>query len=341
MNIKTLGIDIAKNIFQVHGVDDRGKKVINKALKRDKLVEFINNLSPCLIGMEACGGSNYWGQKFTKMGHKVKLISPQFVKPYVKSNKNDVVDAEAICEAISRPNMRFVAIKNRDQQYIQSIHKVRARLVKERTALCNQIRGLLYEYGVVIPLGRRYVLDKLPIILEDGNNGLNPCDRDLFYDLYIQLKNTELKVLEYDKKIEDICTNNDMCKLLCKLAGIGSLTATAIVSHVGDVSVFKNGRELSAYLGLVPKQRSSGGKSRLLGISKRGDRYIRCLLIHGARAVMFRIKNASSKQLSTKKIEWLKNLQIRRGINRAVVALANKNTRMVWAIMNKGENFVW
>ena len=339
MNIKTLGIDIAKNIFQIHGVNSKGKKVVNKSIKRNKLAEFINNLPPCLIGMEACGGSNYWGQKFTKMGHKVKLISPQFVKPYVKSNKNDAVDAEAICEAVNRPNMRFVAIKNQDQQYIQCIHKVRARLVKERTALVNQIRGLLHEYGIVIPLGRKYVINKLPSILEDGSNALNPCDRDLFNDLYVQLKNTELKVLEYDQRIEDICCHNYMCKLLCKLPGVGSLTATAIVAHVGNVNAFKNGRELSAYLGLVPKQHSSGGKSRLLGISKRGDRYIRCLLVHGARSIVSRLK--SSKQLESKKIEWLKGIKSRRGINRTIVALANKNTRMIWALMNKGENFVW
>jgi len=336
MNIKTLGIDIAKNIFQIHGVDSKGKKVVNKAIKRNKLAEFINNLPPCLIGMEACGGSNYWGQKIMEMGHQVKLISPQFVKPYVKSNKNDAVDAEAICEAVSRPSMRFVAIKNKDQQYIQCIHKVRARLVKERTALSNQIRGLLHEYGIIIPLGRRYVMSKLPEILEDGSNGLNPCDRDLFYDLYTQLKNTETKALEYDQKIEDICASNDICKLLCKLPGIGPLTATAMVAHVGDVNVFKNGRELSAYLGLVPKQHSSGGKSRLLGISKRGDRYIRCLLVHGARAVLSKIKSSSSKKAS-----WLKSLKLRRGVNRTVVALANKNARMVWAIMSKGEKFIW
>ncbi len=336
MNIKTLGIDIAKNIFQIHGVDNTGNKVINKTIKRNKLSEFINQLSPCLIGMESCGGSNYWGQKFTEMGHKVKLINPQFVKPYVKSNKNDAVDAEAICEAVTRPNMRFVAIKNKDQQDIQCTHKVRARLVRERTSLSNQTRGLLHEYGVIIPLGISSIISQIPLILEDGSNGLTPFGRDLFYDLYIQLKNVDLKAKEYDQRIEGMCQRNHICKSLCKLPGIGPLTATAVVALIGNINVFKNGRELSAYLGLVPKQSSSGGKSRLLGISKRGDRYVRCLLIHGARSVLFRSKN-----LSENKESWLKELKLRAGINKTIVALANKNARMIWAVMSKGEKFVW
>jgi transposase len=336
MNITTLGIDIAKNTFQVHGVDRTGKKVLNKAITRKKLPEFINQLPPCLIGMEACGGSNYWGQKFTQMGHEVKLISPQFVKPYVKSNKNDAVDAEAICEAVTRPNMRFVAIKNKEQQDMQSIHKVRARLVKERTAQANQIRGLLHEYGIVIPQGIRYVMSELPLILKDENNGLTSCGRELFSDLYMEFMNIDFKVTEYDKKIALLCASNPICKLLCKLPGVGALTATAITSLVGNANLFKNGRELSAYLGLVPKQCSSGGKVKLLGISKRGDRYVRCLLIHGARAVLFQAKN-----LPISKTNWLKDLITRRGFNRTVVALANKNARTIWAIMTKGEEFVW
>lgn len=286
--------------------------------------------------MEACGGSNYWGQRFTEMGHNVKLISPQFVKPYVKSNKNDAVDAEAICEAVARPNMGFVAIKNKEQQDIQCTHKVRARLVKEKTALANQIRGLLHEYGIVIPQEISYVMSELPLILEDAANGLTPCGRGLFNDLYMQLKNIAIKVKEYDQKIETICTHNPICELVCKLPGIGSLTATAIIALIGNINIFKSGRELSAYLGLVPRQYSSGGKSKLLGISKRGDRYVRCLLIHGARAALFRAKN-----LPTSKANWLKELIIRRGFNRTVVALANKNARTIWAIMTKGEEFVW
>lgn len=336
MNIKTLGIDIAKNSFHVYGIDCKGRKLISKSITRKKLPEFIANLPSCLIGMEACGGSNYWGQKFIQMGHEVKLISPQFVKPYVKSNKNDAVDAEAICEAVTRPNMRFVAIKNKEQQDIQCIHKVRSRLVKERTAQSNQIRGLLHEYGVVMPLGINHLISDLPLILKDENNGLTSGGRELFHDLLMELRNIDFKITEYNKKVDEICENNFICKLLCKLPGVGALTATAIVTLVGDVSLFKNGRELSAYLGLVPKQHSTGGKSKLLGISKRGDRYVRYLLIHGARAALFRSKN-----MSTNKINWLKELTSRRGFNRAVVALANKNARIIWAIMSKGEEFVW
>lgn len=336
MYIKTLGIDIAKNIFHIHGVDNMGKKVISKAIKRNKLLEFINQLPICLIGMEACGGANYWGQKFTAMGHEVKLVAPQFVKPYVKSNKNDKVDAEAICEAITRPNMRFVAIKNKEQQDILCIHRARSMLVRERTSQSNQIRGLLYEYGITIPLTISRVMSELPQILGDDNNGLSSCVRELFYDLYAELRNKDFKIKEYDKKIDSICESNFICKLLCKLAGIGPLTATAMVGLVGDPKVFKNGRELSAYLGLVPRQHSTGGKTRLLGISKRGDRYVRCLLIHGARSVLFRSKN-----LPEKKAKWLKDLVTRRNFNKAVVALANKNARTVWAIMTKSDNFVW
>ena len=210
MDIKTLGIDIAKNIFQVHGVDHMGRKVINKAIRRSQLPQY-------LIGMEACGGSNYWGQKFTEMEHEVKLISPQFVRPYVKSNKNDKVDAEAICEAVTRPNMRFVAIKNKEQQDIQCIHKVRARLVRERTALVNQVRGLLHEYGIVIPQGINYVMSKLPLILEDITNGLTQSGRELFSDLYAQIKNVDIKVKDYDQKVEKINASNPTCKLICKL----------------------------------------------------------------------------------------------------------------------------
>lgn len=335
MNISVLGIDLAKNIFQIHGVDARGNKVINKAISRNKLIDFMAQLKPCLVGMEACGGSNYWGQVFTNMGHEVKLMNPKFVKAYVKSNKNDKVDAEAICEAVDRPNMRFVAIKNKEQQDIQSIHKIRARLVKERTAIANEARGLLHEYGIIITQGISRLMKELPEIVSK-DNGLTERGREIFTDLYRQLKSVDKKVEEYDKKIETIGTSNAMCKMLMKLPGVGVLTATAVIAMVGNVKLFKNGRELSAYLGLVPRQHSSGGKERLLGISKRGDRYIRCLLIHGARAALFR-----AKSFSKERTVWLTKLKERRGINRATVALANKNTRLIWAIMTKGEEFNW
>jgi transposase len=334
MNVTTLGIDLAKNIFQLHGVNKEGAAVLTKKISRQKLPEFIIQLKPCLIGMEACGGSNYWGRKFLAMGHDVRLISPQFVKPYVKSNKNDAVDAEAICEAVARPNMRYVAIKNVEQQDIQSIHRIRARFVKERTALANQTRGLLAEYGIVIAQGISHVRKQLPFILEDAENELSIVSRKLFYNLYEQLQDADKKVQEYDLQIKQYCQSNEICKRLLKLKGVGTLIASAIVASIGDATIFRNGREMAAFIGLVPKQHSSGGKQRLLGISKRGDRYLRCLLVHGARSALFNAKNLPKKQA-----EWLKSLVERRGRNRATVALANKNVRIMWALMARNEQF--
>lgn len=334
MNITTVGIDLAKNVFQLHGVNEVGETVLTKKLSRKKLPEFITQLQPCLIGMESCGGSNYWGRKFRTMGHDVRLISPQFVKPYVKSNKNDAADAEAICEAVARPNMRFVAIKTIEQQDIQSVHRIRARYVRGRTALANQIRGLLAEYGIVIPQGIRYIRNNLPLILEDAENELSISGRKLFSDLYEQLRNVDEKVKQYDFQVEQICQNNETCKRLRQLKGVGPLIATAIVASIGDAKIFKNGREMSAFIGLVPKQNSSGGKQKLLGISKRGDRYLRCLIIHGARAMLTKTKSLPEKQA-----KWLGSLIERRGRARATVALANKNTRIMWALMTKNENF--
>ena len=290
MNITTLGIDIAKNVFQLHGVDKDGKTVLTKTLSRTKLLEFVANLTRCLIGMESCGSSNYWARKFISFGHTVKLMSPQFVKPYVKSNKNDKNDAEAICEAVARPNMRFVCVKKVEQQDIQSIHRIRTRLAEERTALANQIRGLLAEYGIVIPKNIGNIRSNLPAILEDGANELSAIGRETFLELYNELADKDKKILVYDKKIKLICSQNSQCKALTEISGVGHITGTAILAAVGDAAVFKNGREMAAWLGLVPKQCSSGGKERLLGISKRGDKYLRSLLIHGARAVVFKNK---------------------------------------------------
>lgn len=334
MNIKILGIDIAKNVFELHGVDEKGKTVLKKRLTRDQLSIFIAQLPPCLIGMEACGGAHYWARKFKQMGHGIKLMNPQFVKPYVKSNKNDSHDAEAICEAVQRPSMRFVGHKGIEQQDIQAIHRIRERLVKNRSALVNQIRGLLAEYGVVIAQGISHVRKRLPEIIEDMTNELSDRGRELFNDLLVQLYDADTKVEEYDKKIHRISKQNETCQRLMTIKGVGALTATAMIASIGDPNVFKNGREMAAFLGLVPKQRSSGGKQTLLGISKRGDRYLRCLLVHGARAVLTRGKN-----LPAKKAAWLKSLEERRGRNRTIVALANKNARIMWALMVNEESY--
>ena len=334
MNITTLGIDLAKNVFQLHGIDKDGKAVYKKKLSRQKMIEFVAKLPPCLIGMEACGGSNYFARKFREFGHEVKIMGAQFVKPYVKSNKNDELDAEAICEAVQRPTMRFIAAKTIEQQDIQSIHRIRARIVKQRTALVNQMRGLLAEYGVVIAQGISHVRKGLPEIIDNNENELSAVGRRLFNELLCELRNLDELVDQYDKEIANICRNNEVCQQLLNIEGVGALTATAIVATIGDAKIFKSGREMSAFIGIVPKQYSSGGKTRLMGISKRWDRYLRCLLIHGARAVIYRCKN-----LSDKKSKWLEGLIERRGKNRAIVALANKNVRVIWAIMANGTSY--
>ncbi len=255
-------------------------------------------------------------------------------KPYVKSNKNDSQDAAAICEAVQRPSMRFVSIKNVEQQDILAIHRVRERLVKERTAMVNQIRGLLMEYGIVVAQGVLQIRKKLTSIIEDVGNELSSLGRELFRDLHLQLYAIDEKVSEYDKKIEKVCRENETCKRLTQVQGVGPLTATALVATISDAKVFKNGREMAAFIGLVPKQHSSGGKQVLLGISKRGDRYLRYLLVHGARAVISR-----RKYLPTKKDLWLKALEERRGRNRTTIALANKNARVLWAMMARQEDY--
>lgn len=335
MNITVLGIDLAKNVFQIHGINATGKVMAKKQLTRAKLLDFVMSLPPCLIGMEACASSHYWARKFKQAGHEVKLISPQFVKPYVKSNKNDRNDAEAICEAVTRPHMRFVAIKSTEQQdNIQAIHRIRSALVQRRTALANQIRGLLGEYGMIVPQGIKILNKQLPLVLEDAQNGLSDLARELFADLYVQLKAVDKQVKQYDTKLEQISHQSEVCQRLIQIPGVGIISATAMIASVGNANVFKNGREMAAWLGLVPRQHSSGSKILLLGISKRGDRYLRTLLIHGARAVITRSKNRVNKLN-----EWLVKLKDRRGINKASIALANKNARIIWALMAKGTDY--
>jgi transposase len=328
MNITVLGIDLAKNVFQLHGVDKRGNVLLRKTISRVKLTEYVQKLSPCLIGMEACGSSHYWARKFQSYGHEVKLMSPQFVKPYVKSNKNDRNDAEAICEAVTRPNMRFVAIKSVEQQDIQSLHRIREGFIQRRTALANQIRGLLSEYGIIVAQGINVLRKALPLILEDAENNLTNLSREFFSNLYEQFIEVDKQVKKYTSKLEQFCDRIEVCQRLTEVPGVGAISATAIVASVGDAKLFKNGRQLSAWLGLVPRQRSSGEKQILFGISKRGDVYVRKLLIHGARSVIRRIKGKEDKHS-----QWLMQLVARRGKNKAAVALANKNSRIIWALM--------
>ena len=333
MKITTIGIDLAKEVFQVHGVDVHGKAMLRKQLRRSEMAKFFANLEPCLIGMEACGSSHHWARKLGELGHTVKLMSPQFVKPYVKTNKNDMEDAEAICEAVSRPSMRFVPIKNVEQQAILSVHRARQGFVKARTAQGNQIRGLLSEFGIIIPQGSHSIAKRIPDILEDAENGLPGIMRHLLKRLNDRLRELAHQVEELELQIKLWHKENESSQKLEAIPGIGPITASAIVATVGNATEFKNGRQLAAWLGLVPKQNSSGGKQVLLGISKRGDTYLRTLLIHGARAV---IRVVDKKDLPD---NWLRKLISRRNKNVAAVALANKNARIVWALLTKNEAF--
>ena len=327
-DITTIGVDLAKNVIQVHGVDQRGKAVLRKQFTRQKVVEFFANLAPCLVGMEACASAHHWARQLQKQGHQVKLMAPQFVKPYVKTNKNDAADAEAICEAVSRPNMRFVPIKNGEQQAVLALHRARAGFVKARTAQANQIRGLLGEYGIIIPQGIGHITKRLPAILEDGENELPGAFRQLLVRLAEHLKELDRQVGELEAQIEDWHRQDAASRKLAQIPGIGPLTASALVASVGDARSFRNARQLAAWLGLVPRQHSSGGKALLLGISKRGDAYLRTLLIHGARSVV-RVAERKAGDSPT----WLTHLIGRRHKNVAAVALANKNARIVWALL--------
>ncbi|MFS8084336.1 MAG: IS110 family transposase [Acidobacteriota bacterium] len=328
MKLTTIGIDLAKTVMQVHGIDERGKTALKKQFRRDQLLPFCANLTPCLIGIEACGSAHYWARKLEALGHTVRLMAPQFVKPYVKTNKNDVADAEAICEAVSRPNMRFVPAKNGEQQAILSVHRARQGFVKARTAQANQIRGLLSEYGVIIPQGIAHIAKRLPEILEDCENDLPGMFRQLLQRLGDHLKELDRQVGELEIQIRLWHRERAASKTLAQIPGIGPITASALVATIGDAKSFENGRQLAAWLGLVPRQHSSGGKPTLLGISKRGDTYLRTLLIHGARAVV-----RVAEQKTAAGDSWIKRLMGRRNPNIAAVALANKNARTVWALL--------
>lgn len=334
MKVTTLGIDLAKNVFQLHGVDSSGKVILKKRLSREKFKIFLVNFEPCLIGIESCGGSNYWCRELKKLGHDVKVMAAQFVKPFVKSNKNDMNDAEAICEAVQRPSMRFVSPKSIEQQDIQSIHRVRERLVKHRTSIVNEIRGLLGEYGIVIAKNITNVRTKLIGIIEEDSVQLTDLTRSIFYDLYEELKDIDNRVEAYNKRIDNVFKSSPECQRITKICGVGPITSTAIIAACGDPSVFKNGRQFAAWLGLVPRQSSSGGKTKLLGISKRGNSYIRYLLVHGARSVLRHSKNKTDAMS-----QWANQLEKRRGHNKTCVAIANKNARVIWALLHKKEEY--
>ena len=334
MNITRIGLDLAKSVFQVHAVDHKGHCLFSRALKREKMMAFFQNLSPCLIGMEACASSHFWARTLMSMGHEVKLIAPQFVKPYVKGNKNDANDAEAICEAVSRPNMRFVPVKTVEQQDIQALHRIRQEQVRQRTALVNQIRGLLSEYGIVISRRVESLRNALPDILEDAENKLTADFRILLKGLQEDLIHLDDRIGSQDQVIKRLAQEHEGAKRLQQLRGIGPITTTALIAAIGDGRQFARGRDAAAWCGLVPGQHSSGGKSKLLGISKRGDTYLRTLMIHGARAVL-RYPQNKDDRLS----QWLQKLCNRRNKNIAAVALANKTMRMAWELLVRGQDY--
>jgi transposase len=334
MKLTTLGIDLAKNVFQIHGVDGQQHAIVRRGLKRDQMLTYFATLPPCLIGMEACGSAHHWARQLSALGHTVRLMAPQFVKPYVKTNKNDARDAEAICEAVTRPTMRFVPVKTQEQQAVLALHRARQGFVAARTAQVNQLRGLLAEFGLIMPQGIHSVRRRLPEILEDGENDLPTMTRALFQRLCDHLKELDRQVQELEAQILQWHRQSAESRKLEAIPGIGPLSATALVASIGDAKTFQNGRQLAAWIGLVPRQHSSGGKSVLLGISKRGDVYLRTLLIHGARAA---IRFIGARQDKTAR--WVHGLLSRRNQNVAAVALANKNARTVWALLTQPAEF--
>ena len=333
--IKFVGIDLAKRSFHVYGADGHGKQVFSKKLTRARLSPFMANLPACTVAMEACGSAHHWARTFRTYGHEVRLIAPQFVKPFVKSNKNDAADAEAICEAAQRPTMRFVAVKTVEQQDIQAIHRMRSLAVERRTAQINQLRGLLLEYGIEIAQGRAAIGRRLPEILEDADNGLSARFRAELQELAEELRHLDTRVAHYDAQIEEIARNDAQVQRLMTIPGLGAKGATALVAAVGeDPRLFQNGRGLAAWLGLVPRQHATGGRERLLGISKRGDVYLRQLLIHGARAVLRWVER---KEDPTSR--WATALKARRHTNVACVAMANKIARVAYAVLTTGKPY--
>jgi transposase len=334
MNVKRMGIDLAKQVFQLHGVDRFGKVVVRRQLRRGQMEAYFKALEPCLIGMEACASSHHWARVLTGYGHEVKLMAAQFVKPYVKSGKNDANDAEGICEAVGRPNMRFVQIKSVEQQVVQAEHRIRSRLVRVRTALANEIRGLLGEFGIVVGRGVSQIRNAVPVLLEQEEHPLTRRFAVLLTELSEELKQIDERVDTYDKRIRIDAREDERVSRLMEIEGIGPISASALVAAVGDAKQFSSGRDMAAWMGLVPSQHSSGGKERLGHISKRGDTYLRTLFIHGARAALNSCANKPDRRS-----QWAQALAARRNRNIATVALANKNARIAWAVLSRTETY--
>jgi transposase len=332
--ITTIGLDIAKSIFQVHGVDAYGQVIVRRQLKRRYVLAFFEKLPPCLVGIEACASSHHWSRELQALGHTVRLMPPAYVKPYVKRQKNDSTDAEAICEAVGRPNMRFVPTKTAEQQGCLMLHRARHLFIRQQTAVINSIRAYLAEFGIVAPVGRRGVEQLLQIAADTANDRLPEVARACLTALGVQLRALKAQILEFDRRIIAWHRSNATSKRLDAIPGVGPALATALVASIGDPRAFRSGRDFSAWVGLVPKQNSSGGKDRLGSISKQGDRYLRSLFTAGALAVI-----RYAKIRGTGHRPWLAGLLARRPTKVAAIALANKLARMAWAMMAKGERY--
>jgi transposase len=333
MHITTIGLDLAKHWFQIHGIDAAGKVVVRRRLRRAEVVEFFRRQGPCLVGMEACATAHHWARELIALGHEVKLMPPAYVKAYVKRNKNDAADAEAICEAVTRPSMRFVPVKDVDQQSVLMMHRARNLLVRQRTMLVNALRAHLAEFGIIAPQGLRHI-ERLAGAIEEDSPALPELARSILRLVVAQLNDTQAKVRQIEAKLAKWHRSNRVSKLLATVPGVGIMGASAIAATVSDPNLFRSGREFAAWLGMTPRQNSSGGKERLGRTSKRGDKYIRCLLVAGAVAVLRHARNRA-----TKNAEWVRALLTRRPAKVVAVALANRTARIAWAVMARGEAY--
>jgi transposase len=332
--ISTIGLDIAKNVFQVHGIDEVGEVIVQRRLRRRQVLPFFKRRAPCLVGLEACATAHHWAREIEKLGHEVRLMPPRYVKPYVKRNKNDAADAEAICEAVQRPTMRFVPIKSPEQQSVLMLHRTRELFVRQRTTLTNAIRAHLAEFGIVAGVGRNGMDALLKVIAEGEDERIPAATRECLMALAAQLDLVKRQILEADKRILAYHRSSEVARRLEAIPGVGPLIATALVASIPDPNIFRSGRDMSAWIGLVPKQNSTGGKEKLGNISKAGNRYLRRLLVIGALSVIKR-----AKILGYTRHPWLVRLMERRSTKIAAVALANKIARMAWAMMARNESY--
>lgn len=334
MTIKTIGIDLAKNVFEICGLDGSGEIQLRRRVRRETLLRVVGEIPACVIGIEACTGAFFWQRQFEAFGHEVRIIAPQHVKPFGRRQKNDRNDAEAIAIAITQPRMRFVPKKSVTQQDIQSLHRARRRMVNHRTALVSQMRGILLDRGIAFGQSITRARRMIPEIINDGSNDLTDLCREILSSLMDLMREIDKRVREFDQRIDQVFRSTEACQRVGRIRGVGPKTATAVIAAVGDGKDFDNGRHMAAWLGLVPRQHSSGDRTILMGISKRGDQHLRTLLVHGARAVV-RTAAGKSDQFS----QWVNALRERRGMNRAIVAVANKNARIIWALLAKNEEY--